>query len=64
MFVKITENYNDLQLKKSVKEGTELEVTAARGAELIKAGVAVEISEETEPKKPKATKKKAKKTEE
>lgn len=64
MLVKITEGYNDLQLKEYVKKDTEMEVTAARGAELIRAGVAVEIPAEKEPEKPKAPKKKAKKTEE
>ncbi len=64
MIVKITEKYNDSKLKKLVAKDTEKEVTAARGAELIKAGVAVEIPAEKEPEKPKAPKKKAKKTEE
>lgn len=64
MIVKITEKYNDSKLKKLVAKDTEMEVTAARGAELIRAGVAVEVPEEKEPEKAKAPKKKAKKTEE
>ena len=48
MKVKAIKDYNDLKLKKLVKADTELDVTAARGAELVKAGVAVEIETTTE----------------
>jgi hypothetical protein len=49
MKVKIIKDYNDLQLKRlvTVKNDKELDVTAERGAELIKAGVAEEIKAET-----------------
>ena len=45
MKVKILKDYNDLQLKRlvTVEKDKELEVTAERGAVLIKAGVAAEI---------------------
>lgn len=45
MKIKIIKDYNDLQLKRlvTVKNDKELDVTAARGAELVKAGVAVEV---------------------
>ena len=45
MKVKVTEDYNDSKLKKLVTKDTELEVTEARGKELIDAKVAIEIKE-------------------
>lgn len=45
MKVKVIENYNDTKLKKLVTKDTELEVSDARGKELINAKVAVAIKE-------------------
>ena len=61
MKVKAIKDYNDLQLKRLVKAEEELDVTAARGAELVKAGVAVEIEGKAET--PEAVKKPRKKKE-
>lgn len=43
MKVKAIKDYNDLQLKRLVKAEEELDVTEARGAELIKALVAEKV---------------------
>ena len=61
MKVKVIRDYNDLQLKRlvTVEKDKELEVTAERGAELIKAGVAIEIETAAETPAPdKKTRKK------
>ena len=43
MKIKVTKRYVDKYTKKSVEEGTETEMTAERGKELIKEGVAKEV---------------------
>lgn len=47
MRVKIITNYNDKQLKELIKADDILTVGEERGKELINAGVAVELKEET-----------------
>lgn len=43
MNIKVTKRYVDKYTKKIVEEGTETEMTAERGKELIKEGVAKEV---------------------
>lgn len=43
MIIKTTRIYNDLQLKRLVNAGEELNVADARGLVLVNAGVAVEV---------------------
>ena len=43
MKIKVTKRYVDKYTKKIVEEGTETEMTAERGKELIKGGVAKEV---------------------
>ena len=43
MIIKVTKRYVDKYTKKIVEEGTETEMTAERGKELIKEGVAKEV---------------------
>nr|DAL96694.1 MAG TPA: hypothetical protein [Caudoviricetes sp.] len=43
MKIKVTKRYVDKYTKKIVEEGTEMEMTAERGKELIKEGVAKEV---------------------
>lgn len=43
MKIKVTKRYVDKYTKKIVEEGTETEMTAERGKELIKEGVAKEV---------------------
>ncbi len=60
MRIKATVLYNDLELKRIVKAGEELDVTDARGKQLIAARVGKEIPSEAEkPEKPVKKRKKA-----
>lgn len=57
--MKCIKNYKDKKIKRLVVADEELEVTEARGKELIAAKVAAEIEEEEKPVKKRASKKEA-----